>query len=187
MKNIIAVLLLTLAITVPAKAQTNATATPTPSSIFTTLESYLVNNDPAYNGWTNNSFTVWQAAVFSSVNGTAGESAIGNDLGAEIPLRFIKFASLHLDSVTRFEQLFGDVASQSVGIAYDYSVHQIQVSAGLDARYRFTGNHVQAVPYIEFKKASTSLYGTAPFIRYSFPIQGKPGAGEVDIGLSISL
>lgn len=161
-----------------AEAQTNP-----PSTVIGELESYLANNDTNYNGWTNTTLTLWEAAVFSSVNGTAGESPIGNDLGAEIAIH--KY-SLHIDSVTRFETLFGDVAAQSAGLAYDYDIHQIQLSIGLDARYLFTGHHVEAVPYMEFKKASTSLYGTAPFIRYSFPIQNKPGAGEVDIGLAIS-
>ena len=136
-----------------------------------------------YNGWTNHTLTLWQAAVYSSVNGTPGESSIGNDLGLEIAIH--KY-NLHLDSVTRFEQLAGDVHHQQFGVAYDYNVHQIQLSAGIDARYVFTGSQLQAVPYLEFKKASTSLYGTAPFIRYSLPIRKNPGAGEVDVGLAIS-
>ena len=158
-------------------AQTNALGP------LSTLQSFIVNNDTNYNGWTNSQFTIWQAAVFASVNGTAGESSLGNDLGLEIPIH--KYG-IHLDSITRFEQLFGDVGSQSVGVAKDINIHQMQLSAGLDARYRFTGSHFQAVPYFEFKKASTSLYGTAPFVRYSYPIQSKPGAGEIDLGLCIT-
>ncbi len=180
MKKIIGITAIILSCSLAGQAQSN---TSTASSVLTELESYLVNNDTNYNGWANNNFTIWEAAVFSSVNGTAGESSLGNDLGLELPIH--KY-NLHLDSVTRFEQLFGDVHSQSAGVAYDYNVHQLQLSAGLDARYVFTGNHLQAVPYLEFKKASTSLYGTAPFVRYSYPVQSKPGAGEVDIGLSVS-
>ena len=162
----------------PAVAQTNA-----PTSVLSELESYLVNNDTNYNGWTNAHVSLWESAVFSSVNGTPGEAILGNDLGAEI---YIHKYSLQLDSVTRFEQLAGDVGSQQVGLGYDYILHQLKLSAGLDVRDTFQSGHWQAVPYIELMKASTSLYGTAPFVRYSYPIQKSPGAGEVDIGLSVS-
>ena len=178
-KTALAIIAALAALTGSLHAQTNTA----PSSVLTELQSYLANNDTNYNGWASNHFTLWESAVFASVNGTPGESTLGNDLGIEIPIH--KY-SLHLDSITRFEQVFGDIGSQSAGLAYDYNIHQVQLSAGLDMRYVFTGSHAEAVPYIELKKSSTSLYGTAPFLRYSYPIQKSPGAGEVDIGLSIS-
>lgn len=183
MKYIVTLLAMLALAVLPAKAQTNLPPIPTPNGVLQELQSYLVNNDQSYNGWLSNKFTLWEAAAFSSVKGVPGESSIGNDLGLEVPVH--KY-NLHLDSVTRFEQVFGDIAFQQVGIAYDYNLHQIQLSAGLDGRYMFAASRLQAVPFIEFKKASTSLLGTSPFIRYSLPVQSKPGAGEVDIGLSIS-
>lgn len=144
------------------------------------LESYLVDNDPAFNGWQSNHFTVWQAAVFASVNGTPGASAEGNDLGLEVP---VYAHEISLDSVTRFEQVFGDIHSQQFGLQYDYNLNQIQASVGLDARYTFTGHAVNAVPYVELKKASTSLRGIGTFLRYGLPIRKNPGGGEVDVGV----
>jgi hypothetical protein len=118
------------------------------------------------------------------VNGTPGASAIGNDLGLEVPIH--KY-NIHLEAVTRFEQLFGDVHSEAVGVGYDYSIHQIQLSAGVDVEDTFKNNAWRAVPFVEFKKASTSMYGLSPFFRYEFPVQKDPGAGRVLVGLQIPL
>lgn len=148
-----------------------------------TLESYLTQNDPAFNGWSTNKFTLWQAAAFASVNGMAGASSVGNGMGLEIPIH--KY-SLHLDSVTDFEQLFGDVHAQSFGLGYDYNIHQIHLSAGLDGQYTFSGNSLHALPYVELIKQPTTLYGLAPLLRYAYPITRRPGAGKVYVGLSIS-
>src|SRR5580698_839876 len=124
-----------------ARAQAPVSSNPPPTSAsasletngpLSLLESFIANNDMNYNGWTNAHFTIWQAAAFANVNGVPGASSEGNDLGFEVPIH--KY-SLHLDSVTRFEQLFGDIGSQQVGLGYDYTLHQLQLSAGLDVRY----------------------------------------------------
>jgi hypothetical protein len=155
-----------------------------PTSILGLLQSYLLQNDPTWNGWQSNHVCIWQAAVFSSVNGTPGASAIGNDLGAEFPIH--KY-NIHIESITRFEQLFGDVHSQAVGVGYDYNIHQIQLSAGVDVEDTFANNAVRAVPFLEFKKASTSMAGLSPFFRYEFPVQKNPGAGRVLVGMQLPL
>lgn len=147
------------------------------------LESYIVDNDTNYNGWLSNHFSLWQAAVFSTVHGVPGASAVGNDMGLEVPV--YKHA-LSVDSVTRFEQLFGDIHSQQIGVSYSYNMNQIQLSAGLDGRYNFIGHHLEAVPYVELKKASTLLHGVGTILRYSFPIQKNAGGGEVEIGAVVS-
>ena len=177
-----------LALAVNVNAQSNAPTT-LPSlfntnGLLTTLESYLTQNDPTFNGWQSNHFTLFEAAAFASVNGVPGASAQGNVLGLEVPIH--KW-SIHIDSATAFEQLAGDVHSQAVGLGYDYNIHQIHLSAGLDAQYVFTGNHLQAMPYIEFIKMPTTLYGMAPFFRYQYPISRSPGAGQFLIGLALNL
>ena len=160
------------------------TATGTPANLLTLLQSYALDNDPTDNIWDTNKLVLFQAAVFSSVNGTPGASAVGNDLGLELPIH--KF-NVHVESVTRFEQLFGDVHSQAIGVAYDYNLHQIQLSAGVDVEDTFQDNAVRAVPFLEFKKASTSLAGVSPLFRYEFPIQRNPGAGRVLVGVQMPL
>ncbi len=200
MKKIL-ILAVFIALTVPAFAQTKTTniVTTTVTNVLTlpvqqlptgltdlpgTLQSYFVDNDPNWNGWASNKFTVWQAAAFSSVNGVAGASSVGNGLGLEVP--FHKW-HLHLDSVTDFEQLFGDVHAQSFGVGYDYTRNQIHLSAGLDAQYTFAGHTLRAMPYIELIKQPTTLYGVAPFLRYAYPVNKSPGAGKFYVGLAISL
>ena len=158
---------------------TTITAASAPLSM---LESYIVDNDTNYQGWNSNSFTLWEAAAFQQVNGVPGASAIGNDLGLEVPIHSF---NLHVDSVTEFETLFGDIHFQKIGLAYDYNWGQIQMSAGLDADIQLAGPltlHME--PYFEFKKAATST-GLAPFIRYGYPIQRHAGAGIVYTGLQI--
>ena len=169
---------------VPTVATTTSS---TPTSILTMLEGYLVNNDPTYNGWQSNHFDIWEGAVFANVNGTPGASSVGNDLGLEVPFwrSATKDYGFHVESITRFEQLFGDVHSQAVGIGYDYNIHQIQLSGGVDLETTFANNAWRAVPFLEFKKASTTLYGLAPFLRYEFPVQKNPGAGRVIVGLQL--
>lgn len=187
MKTLIAVLTLSLCC-IAAKAQTNTPGAMStniaPSSILGMLQSYAIDNDQTYNGFESNKLSLWQGAVFSSVNGVPGASSIGNDMGLEIPIH--KY-HLHIESVTRFEQLFGDVHSQAIGIGYDYNLHQIQLSAGLDVEDSFANNAVRAVPFIEFKKASTTLFGLGTLFRYEFPIESKPGAGRVIVGAFIPL
>ena len=170
---------------------TVVTPTVTASGPFSTLEGYLVNNDLTYTGWDSNVFTLWQGAVFSSVSGVPGAASIGNDMGLEVPLHSFSSQSLisHLavDSVTRFETVFGDVHSQQLGVAYNYNYGQIQLSAGIGARYGFTsGDGLHAVPWVEFKKASTGVPGVCPGVRYSYPIESKAGAGEIDLMLTFS-
>jgi hypothetical protein len=149
------------------------------------LQSFMLNNDTSTQPWTSNLFSLWEAAAFQNVNGVAGVSPVGNDLGLEIPIH--KY-NIHLDSVTEFETVFGDVHSQAIGIAYDYNLYQIQLSAGLDAEMglakAFT---IHAEPYFEFKKASTALPALAPFIRYGYPIRSRAGAGKIYIGVTISM
>lgn len=147
-----------------------------------TVESYLLDNDTNYHGFDSNAFMLFQSAVFSSVKGVPGASSIGNDLGLDVP--FHKY-NLALDSVTRFEQVFGDVGNQQVGVQYDYNDYQVQFYGGFDVRYQFAGHRVIAVPYVGLAKASTGIPSLSPFIRWSYPITSKPGAGEVDIGLDI--
>lgn len=171
------------AVSVQAQLSTNG--------ILQTFENYITLNDTNWNGWNSNHFTLWQGATFANVQGVPGASTIGNDLGLELPIYHVKVGpdltgySLHLDSATRFETLFGDVHSQQVGLALDYNLHQVQLSAGLDARYQFIGSQVVAVPYLELKKASTLLNGLSPFLRYGYPARGKSGAGEITIGMCV--
>ncbi len=170
-------------------AQTNAPVTNPPPAVtglgspLAGLQSYLTVNDPSFNGWSTNKFLLTQTAVFQNVNGTPGASSEGNVLGLEIPIH--KW-SVHMESRTRFEQLFGDVHSQAMGVGYDYVVHQIRLSAGLDGDYAFAGNRLQAVPFIELIKMPTTLYGLAPVIRYSYPITKAPGAGRIEVGMGLS-
>jgi len=168
-----------------ARAQTN-----TPQSVLDMFTSYLKDNDPNYNGWCSNHFDIWEAAAFQNVNGTPGASAVGNVLGLEIPVwrSVTKSVGLHLESQTDFETVFGDVGYQAVGIGYDYNLHQIQLSAGLDADIGLNGPlTVNAVPFIEFKKASTSLGGASPIFRYELPIRSHPGGGRLLIGVQVPL
>jgi hypothetical protein len=183
------VMIVVTLVTLSAAAQTNSILNTNGISTLTNtitplgyLESYLVDNDTNYNGWTNNHFTVFQSAVFSNVKGVPGASTLGNDLGLEVPYHAW---NVSFESVTRFEQLFGDVHEQSFGAAYDYNLHQVQLSGGVDLRYTFDGHRVQGVPFVEVKKASTQLQGLSPFARYSYPISGHANAGELEIGLCI--
>lgn len=194
MKKVLLSLVAVAALAAPAFAQTNIFSTNTPLNAVTgplsTLESYILDNDTNYNGWASNSFVLWEAAVFANVNGTPGASSIGNDMGLEVPFHNFTskaiLSSLSLDTSARFDALFGDLQAAQLGLAYNYNLYQVQMSAGLDGRYTMSGGGLEAVPYFEFKKASTALPMLAPFIRYSYPILKKPGAGEVDIGLQIS-
>ena len=162
-----------------AEAQSNTT----PANVIGYLQSYLLNNDTNYNGWDSNHFDLWEAAVFQNVNGTPGASAVGNVLGLEIPIH--KY-NLHVESLTDFETVFGNVGYQALGLGYDYNIHQIQLSAGLDVDVNLNGaTTANAVPFIEFKKASTSLGGSSPFLRYEVPIRKSPGAGRFLVGLQV--
>jgi hypothetical protein len=153
------------------------------SNPFSLLESYVADNDPAFNGWESNHFTLWQSAVFSDVKGVTWASSVGNDLGLEVPIHKYHIA---IDSVTRFEQLFGDVHDQQVGVQYEYDLHQLRLAGGLDGRYTFTGKRLQAVPYVELEKASTQLHGVGALLRYGYPITSKSGAGEIEVGAFVS-
>lgn len=149
------------------------------------LQSFLLNNDTSTEPWTTNAFSLWEAAAFQNQNGVAGISPVGNDLGLEIPIH--KWG-IHLDSVTEFETVFGDIHSQAVGVAYDYNLYQIQLSAGLDVDMGLAKSlTVNAEPYFEFKKASTALPALAPFIRYGYPIRSRSGAGKIYVGVTINM
>jgi hypothetical protein len=173
-----------------ADAQSNSAPSSVPGQILGTLQSYLINNDPTYNGWQSNHIDLWQAAVFQDVKGVAGASAVGNTLGLEVPV--LRFDSntfgLHLESITDFEQVFGDIGWQGAGVGLDYNLHQVQISFQLDADIGLKGPLTgTVVPGIEFKKASTSLNGVSPIFRYEIPIRKNPGAGRVFIGIQIPL
>lgn len=170
----------------PPTLATNVTVVSPPTSLADlpgTIQSYFLNNDPAFNGWLTNKFLIWQAAKFANVNGVAGASSLGNSVGLEIPIH--KY-NIHVDSSTDFEQLFGDVHAQAFGLGLDYAVHQIHLSGGLDAQYVFLSHHLQAMPYVELCKMPTTLYGLAPFLRYAYPISKAPGAGVFLIGVGLS-
>lgn len=152
--------------------------------IGATIESYLVDNDPTFNGWSSNHFTLIEAAKFANVNGTPGASSEGNVVGLEIPIH--KW-SVHIDALADFEQLAGDVHSFAIGAGYDYNIHQIHLSAGLDVQDVFANNHIQAMPYVELIKMPTTLYGLAPFLRWQYPISRAPGGGEFLVGIGLNL
>lgn len=157
---------------------------PAQPGIAETLQSYLINNDTTFNGWSTNHFTAIEAVKFANVNGVPGASALGNVVGLEIPIH--KW-SVHFDTLVDFEQLFGDVHSLAVGVGYDYNIHQIHLSGGVDVQDVFTNNHVQAVPYVELMKMPTTLYGLAPFLRWQYPISRHPGGGEFLVGIGLNL
>ena len=199
---IIAITSMLVLLALPVKSQTNVmtnnvntvintvttTSTTTPGTILSTLQSYLVDNDPTYNGWQSNHVDLWQAAVFQDVKGVSGASAVGNVLGLEVPV--LRFSSnqfgLHAESLTDFEQVFGDIGWQGVGLGLDYNIHQVQVSFGFDVDMALQGPLTATiVPGIEFKKASTSLNGVSPIFRYEIPIRSHPGAGRVFIGVQV--
>lgn len=182
MKKIIITLAIISSLISISKAQTNST----PSTVIGYLEQYLTHNDTNYNGWQSNHFDVWEAAVFQTVAGTPGASAVGNTLGVEFPIYHFSSNnySVHLESITDFEQVFGDIGWQGVGIGLDYNFHQLQLSAGLDANIGLKGPlTMQAAPYIEFKYASTSLAGASPFVRYEVPIRKNTGSGMFMVGI----
>lgn len=175
-----------------AKAQTNAmpspgpgalsTNAPVPTSVLQMFESYVMDNDPSCTTWVSNKFVIGQAAVFSSVKGQTGESAIGNDLIAEYNVTS-KFA---IDSATRFEQVFGDISAQEFGVQYHvYTQYQLRISAGLDAEWEFANRHLLADPNFRLEKASTTLHGLGAFAEYGMPIQKDPGWGRLKIGVFI--
>ena len=172
---------------------TNMTAAPTTNNspaptILGTLEGYLTVNDTNCNIWQSNHFDIFQAAVFQNVNGVPGASAVGNVLGLEVP--FYRWSSntfgLHVESLTDFETVFGDVGWQAMGFGADYNIHQVQVSAGLDLNLGLNGPEtLRAAPFIEFKKASTSLNGLSPLFRYEIPIDRKTKSGLFFVGLQL--
>lgn len=166
-----------LAIPTLDQLQTNAAL-----GVLSLAESYLVDNDPLYDGWESNAFSLNQSAVFSDVKGVAGASTLGNDLGVDIPIH--KY-NISIDEVTRFEQLFGDVGMVEGGVQYNYNDYQVQMSGGIDIRDTFQGHRIQAVPYVQIAKASTGIPALSPFARYEFPISSHSGAGELKIGLVI--
>lgn len=194
-------IVLTVWAALAAHGQTNnspftVTATPALPAIpsngpLSLLESYLVDNDPTYNGWTNVGVTLWQAAAFSSVSGVDGESPVGNDFGIQLPLRVFSktgfVSNLEVDEVTRFEALFGDVAQEQIGIGYAYCLHQLKLEAGLSGRYAWQGGTVQAVPWVGLQKASTQLSGLGTFLRASAPLGGKKIGIEGEVGVEVSL
>ena len=198
-KTLIALTLLAIGLTAHAQTNTNilgnipppaAAAAPAtnelPATIIGTLQSYLTQNDPSFNGWQSNHFDLWQAAVFQDENGVPGASAVGNVLGLEVPFwrTASKNTGFHIESMTDFETVFGDVGWQAVGIGYDYNIHQVQISGVLDVDLALQGPmKATAAPGIEFKKASTSLAGASPLIRWDIPIRKSTGAGRVFIGL----
>ena len=113
---IIAIMSMLVLLALPVRSQTNVmtnnvntvintvttTSTTTPGTILSTLQSYLVDNDPTYNGWQSNHVDLWQAAVFQDVKGVSGASAVGNVLGLEVPV--LRFSSnqfgIHAESLT---------------------------------------------------------------------------------------
>ena len=143
-------------------------------------------NDTNYNGWATYHADLWQAAVFQDVKGVAGASAVGNVLGLEVPV--YRWSSntyaLHLESLTDFETVFGDIGWQGLGIGLDYNLHQVQVSFVMDLDIGLKGPTTATIaPGLEFKKASTSLAGVSPLARYDFPIRKNEGAGRVFVGV----
>lgn len=194
MRKTIAVLTALLGLSLALEAQTNtntAPVAPAPAStIVGTLEQYLTVNDPTYNGWQSNHFTVFEAAVFQNVDGVPGASAVGNVLGLEVPVyrTATKLYDVHLESLTDFETVFGNVGWLAAGVAVDCNLHQIQLSAGLDVNLALQGPMTaQAAPFIEFKKASTQLNGASPIFRYEVPIRSRAGAGMFIIGVQVPL
>ena len=94
--------------------------------------------------------------------------------------------NIHLDSVTRFEELFGDVAFQQFGIGYDYSLHQIHASGGVSVRDTFYDTAIRPVFWLEFAKASTQLGGASPFFRFNVLAQRKDQL-ELCVGVDVPL
>jgi hypothetical protein len=150
--------------------------------VLETLQSYIVDNDVNYHGWDSNAFSLNESAVFSDVKGVQGASTLGNDLGIDLPIH--KW-NVSIDESTRFEQLAGDVADVEFGPQYDYNDYQIQFNAGVNVRYAFAGNRVNAVPYVGFAKALTGIPSLSPFFRYEYPITSHSGSGEVKVGMVI--
>jgi len=128
--------------------------------------------------WQSNSFSVWQAAAFASVQGVDGESSLGNDLGLEVPIH--KW-SLHIDSVTRFEQLAGDVDFQQFGLGYDYDYYNILLTGGVDGRY-YLADHDARVAIFGEADIATGKYA-AILTRFTV-VPGQKTAIEADIGMS---
>lgn len=166
-----------------------ATVTPTASDTATNpiptgttgvigiLQSYLLVNDPTYNGWQSNHVDLWQAAVFRNVSGVPGISAVGNVLGAELPVwRTTNLNSgFHVESLTDFETVFGDVGWQGIGLGYDYNIHQVQISGGLDIDIGLKDALTfRAAPFLEFKKASTLMGGLSPLFRLELEAEKHP-------------
>ena len=81
--------------TLCAKAQTTNN---TPLNIIGTLQSYIRDNDTNCNLWQTNHIDIWQAAVFQSVNGVPGASAIGNVLGLDLYVDYQAVATTIDDS-----------------------------------------------------------------------------------------
>jgi len=190
MKKYIAVLGLGLSVCANAQTNTNIVVTTTTTTAVTPLNlftSYLTVNDTNYNGWTNNHLVIGEAAVFQNVNGVQGASAVGNVMYAEIPVLHLNNGvnSIHIDSLTDFETVFGDVQWQGIGVGYDYNLHQIQLSAGADVNLQLNGPFVASfAPYIELKKAATQMGGTSPFLRYEVPINKTTKAGLLFVGVA---
>ena len=172
----------------PPASTVTPPATVTPSSAITLLQSYLVDNDPTCNVWQSNHFDIWQAAVFQNVNGTPGASAVGNVLGLEVPVwrTTTRNTGLHIESMTDFEQLFGDVGWQGFGLGYDYNIHQVQISFNIDGDIALHGPMTfNIAPGLEFKKASTSLGGISPLFRWQIPIRKQTGWGQILVGAQL--
>jgi len=166
---------------------TNAPPASSPASILTVIEQALTSVDKSSGVWESNKFSLYEAAAFSSVSGVPGQSPIGNDLGLIVPVWKIGAQtsctgfSVALESATRFEAVFGDVAHQQVGASLLYNFHNLRLSGGLAARYRFADDRLLAVPGISVTEQV--LGPTAVRIGWDFPAQKKTGAGEVTVGV----
>ena len=160
-----------------------------PENIVDTIAGIIKGVNTNSGVWESNRFTLFESAAFSSVPGVAGQSQVGNDLGLVVPV--LKLGpqttktgfNAALESTTRFETLFGDVAHQQIAVMAQYNYYSLKLWAGLGARYRFTDNHLLAVPEIG---ADYVLVGPAAVhIGYLIPIQHKTGAGEGVVGISL--
>jgi hypothetical protein len=149
-----------------------------PQSLETLVTQGVNLNDTL---WNSNSFTFWEAACFANVHGVAGESSQGNDLGLEVP---IHQWNMHVDSVTRFEQLMGDIGNQQFGAAYDLIYYNILFSGGCDARYSFVDHHLRPVIFAEDDIATGKYIGL--ITRFSV-VPGNRTALEGDVGMAFRL
>ena len=191
MNKILAIAISLMAFSLTAKAQTNSITGITnsgnvPQDIIATIESAVtqVNTNSAV--WKSNLFTIYEGAAFASVANVPGQSSIGNDLGVMVPVYtlmpapgLLPTANIALDSGTRFESVFGNVAHQQFGAFLQYNYYNIKLGGGIDGRYRFTDRKGLAVPGFQVD-LNTGPIGV--YTRWDIPIEHKTGFGELIIG-----